>query len=125
MKHTRVALEEGENRVPRRAENEQDFDAGRPEGGSGPPTFLVLDMRWTGSCCRHYRPGIGQKVDRVMLPSLSVWYWTYGGQGHTAVSISLVLGMKWTGSCCSLYQPGIGQKVDRVMLQSLSAWYWT
>ena len=108
MKHTRVALEEGENRVPRRVENEQDFDAGRPEGGSGPPTFLVLDMRSTGSCCRHYRPGIGQKVD-----------------GHAAVSVCLVLDIRWTGSYCRLYQPGIGYEVDRVMLQSLSAWYWT
>ena len=76
MKHTRVVLEGSENRVPRRAEKEHDFDAGRPEGGSGPPTFLVLDMRWTGSCCRHYQPGIGHEVDRVMPRSLPAWYWT-------------------------------------------------
>ena len=83
----------------------------------------------------------GHRVVRVMLPSLSAWYWTKDGQGHAVVSISLVLdmvneghaavsislvwNMRWTGSCCSLYQPGIGQKMDRVMLSSLSAWYWT
>ena len=38
-------------------------------------------------------------MDRVMLPSLSVWYWTYGGQSHAAVSTD---------------QPGTGHMVDGV-----------
>ena len=32
-----------------------------------------------------------------MLPSLSAWYWTKGGQGHAAVSVCLVLDIGWTG----------------------------
>ena len=62
-----------------------------------------------------------------MLPSQSAWYWTGGGQGHAAVSVSQVLDTGWTGSV-RVMLPSLsrtGHRVVRVMLPSLSVWYWT
>ena len=124
------------------------------QGHAAVSVCLVLDIGWTGSCCRLFLSGIGHKVDKVMPPSqpvslvLDIW-WT----GSTRVMllsllISLVLNITWSGSCFRLYQSGIGHRVDRVneghatvsvslvldirwtrslrvMPPSLSVWYWT
>ena len=58
------------------------------EGHAAVTISLVLDKRWTGSCCRLCLLGIGHRLDRV-------------SEGHAAVSTDL---------------PGIGRRVDRVML---------
>ena len=85
------------------------------QGHAAVSVCLVLDIGWTGSCCRLFLSGIGHKVDKVMPPSqpvslvLDIW-WTGVNEGHATVSID---------------QSGIEYNVVRVMLSSLSVWYWT